>query len=210
MEIILKYFNNLSKKKIYQFSKLKNLYKFWNKKINLLSRRTSFNNEFYKKHVLYSLGISKVINFYYKTRILDLGTGGGFPGIPLAIFFNKVNFLLIDSIKKKIQIVNKIIFKLKLKNVKTRCIRAENINEKFDFIIGRGVKNISCFLKLVKNKIYTKSNYNNIYNGILYLKGGNLNKELNNISIYTEYSLSNYFKDSYFKTKKIIHIPFLN
>ena len=204
MQSILKYFPSLSNTQINQYKDLENLYNEWNSKINVISRKNL--SELYINHVLHSLSIAKFISFKKGTSILDIGTGGGFPGIPLAILFPEVNFLLVDSIGKKIKVVNKICESIKLKNVYTKHIRAEEVDSKFDFIVSRAVTNMKDFKIISKGKI--KNNHiNEIKNGIIYLKGGDLSKEMNNIS-HESYNISNYFSEDFFKTKKIIYIKY--
>ena len=204
MQSILKYFPSLSDTQINQYKELENLYNKWNSKINVISRKNL--SELYLNHVLHSLSIAKFISFKKGTRILDIGTGGGFPGIPLAILFPEVNFLLVDSIGKKIKVVNRICESIKLKNVLTRHIRAEEIDSKFDFIVSRAVTNMKDFKMISKGKI--KNNHiNEIKNGIISLKGGDLSKEMKNIS-HESYNISNYFSEDFFKTKKIIYIKY--
>ena len=204
MQSILKYFPSLSDTQINQYKDLENLYNKWNSKINVISRKNI--SELYLNHVLHSLSIAKFISFKKGTSILDIGTGGGFPGIPLAILFPEVNFLLVDSIGKKIKVVNRICESIKLKNVLTRHIRAEEIDSKFDFIVSRAVTNMKDFKMISKGKI--KNNHiNEIKNGIISLKGGDLSKEMKNIS-HESYNISNYFSEDFFKTKKIIYIKY--
>ena len=204
MDQILHYFPGLSPKQIQQFEALAPLYREWNAKINVISRKDI--DRLYEHHVLHSLGIAKVISFTKNTEILDVGTGGGFPGIPLAIFFPEVKFHLIDSIGKKIRVVNDIAASLDLNNVTAEQVRVENYNETFDFIVSRAVADLPKFLSWVKNKIKTHNN-NAIDNGILYLKGGDFTEELSGISKkYKIFELSDYFQESYFLTKKVIHI----
>lgn len=204
MQSILKYFPSLSDSQINQYKDLENLYNKWNSKINVISRKNL--SELYLNHVLHSLSIAKFISFKKGTSILDIGTGGGFPGIPLAILFPEVNFLLVDSIGKKIKVVNRICESIKLKNVLTRHTRAEEIDSKFDFIVSRAVTNMKDFKMISKGKI--KNNHiNEIKNGIIYLKGGDLSKEMKNIS-HESYNISNYFSEDFFKTKKIIYIKY--
>ena len=202
MYIIQKYFKNLTENQYHQLSKLPNLYNFWNEKINIISRKDIKDIEIH--HILHSLSIAKAIDFKDKTNILDIGTGGGFPGIPLAILFPKCNFILIDSIKKKIKVVNNIIDEIGLQNTIALDLRAENLNQKFDFIISRAVTNMSKFKSYTKGKINKKQN-NTLKNGILYLKGGNLDQELYNIK-HKAYNISDFFNESFFDSKKIIHI----
>ena len=204
MQSILKYFPSLSNKQINQYQELEILYNEWNSKINVISRKNL--SELYVNHVLHSLSIAKFISFKKGTSILDIGTGGGFPGIPLAIMFPEVEFLLVDSIGKKIKVVNEITESIKLMNVSTRHIRAENIDSKFDFIVSRAVTNMKDFKKISKGKI---KNYhiNEIKNGIIYLKGGDLSNEMKNIT-HESYNIRNYFSEEFFKTKKIIYIKY--
>ena len=202
MHIIQKYFKNLTENQYHQISKLPKLYNFWNEKINVISRKDIKDIEIH--HILHSLSIAKAIDFKDKTNILDIGTGGGFPGIPLAILFPKCNFILIDSIKKKIKVVNNIIDEIGLQNTIALDLRAENLNQKFDFIISRAVTNMSKFKSYTKGKINKKQN-NTLKNGILYLKGGNLDQELYNIK-HKAYNISDFFNESFFDSKKIIHI----
>ncbi len=204
MEDLLRYFQNLSNTQKEQFSKLENLYKNWNTKINVVSRKDI--DELYLRHVLHSLGIAKVQVFKPNSKILDVGTGGGFPGIPLAILFPKSDFYLVDSIGKKIKVVQEVVKALGLKNVKAEHIRAENIKGKFDFIVSRAVTNMDDFVKWTRKKIAKKQKHE-LKNGILYLKGGDLTEELQNFSKATIYNLSDFFTEEFFETKKVVHLP---
>ena len=204
MQIIHKYFPDLTEKQIQQFSDLQNLYEYWNSQINVISRKDM--NALYVNHVLHSLAIAKVIQFKKGTSILDVGTGGGLPGIPLAILFPEANFLLVDSIGKKIKVVNEVSAALGLTNVRTMHERAENINETFDFAVSRAVTNMTDFKKWVKGK-FNKSHNNTLNNGILYLKGGNLSEELKGIS-HQQYNISDYFEEDFFETKKVVYISY--
>jgi len=204
MKIISKYFPNLSEIQIEQFSKLEELYKEWNAQINVISRKDI--DELYVRHVLHSLGIAKVQPFQPNTFVLDVGTGGGFPGIPLAILFPETKFYLVDSIGKKIKVVNEVVTALGLKNIKAEAIRAENVKGEFDFIVSRAVTNMDDFVKWTRNKIAKKQKHE-LKNGILYLKGGDLTEELTNFSKATQYNLINYFEEEFFETKKVVHIP---
>jgi 16S rRNA (guanine527-N7)-methyltransferase len=204
MEAILKHFSDLSETQINQFSKLEELYKYWNSQINVISRKDI--DELYVKHVLHSLGIAKVQPFKPNASVLDVGTGGGFPGIPLAILYPKTNFYLVDSIGKKIKVVKEVADALGLKNVKAEQIRAENVKGEFDFIVSRAVTNMDDFVKWTRKKI-AKKQHHEIRNGILYLKGGDLTDELANFPNATLYDLTNYFDNEFFETKKVVHIP---
>jgi 16S rRNA (guanine527-N7)-methyltransferase len=204
MQVICKYFPDLSKKQVKQFSYLKEFYEYWNTKINVVSRKDI--GELYINHVLHSLAIAKVVKFRKGTKILDVGTGGGFPGIPLAVLFPNVDFLLVDSIGKKIKVVNEVSTSIGLKNVRTLNERAENIKENFDFVVCRAVTNMTDFKKLVKGKL-NKNHNNTLDNGILYLKGGDLSDELRGISNH-QYEIGEFFKEDYFETKKIVYISY--
>ena len=204
MQIIHKYFPDLTEKQIQQFSDLQNLYEHWNAQINVISRKDT--DALYTNHVLHSLAIAKVIQFKKGTSILDVGTGGGFPGIPLAILFPEVDFLLVDSIGKKIKVVNEVSAALGLTNVRTMHERAENINETFDFAVSRAVTNMTDFKKWVKGK-FNKSHNNTLNNGILYLKGGDLTEELKGIS-YQQYNIADFFKEDFFEIKKVVYISY--
>ncbi len=204
MDTIRKYFPNLTKIQDARFEALKNLYLEWNAQINVISRKDI--DELYIKHVLHSLGIAKVQPFNSRAKILDIGTGGGFPGIPLAILFPDADFYLVDSIGKKIKVVNEVVNTLELTNVEAIHGRAENVKGKFDFIVSRAVTNMDNFVKWTRNKVAKKSKHE-LKNGILYLKGGDLTEELQNFQKATIYNLSDFFKEDFFKTKKIVHIP---
>lgn len=204
MQIILKYFPDLTVAQIAQFQKLEGLYKDWNLKINVVSRKDI--DELYIRHILHSLGIAKVISFKLKSKILDVGTGGGFPGIPLAILFPECQFYLVDSIAKKLKVVDEVVTGLGLKNVKTFHSRVEDIDEQFDFIVSRAVTTMPTFVSWVKGKI-AKSQHNDLKNGILYLKGGDLSEELQNYKNVTLFNLSDYFTEDFFETKKVVYLP---
>ncbi len=204
MQIILKYFPDLTVVQKAQFQKLDELYKDWNLKINVVSRKDI--DELYIRHVLHSLGIAKVISFKPKSKILDVGTGGGFPGIPLAILFPECQFYLVDSIAKKLKVVDEVVNGLGLKNVKTFHSRVEDIDEQFDFIVSRAVTTMPIFVSWVKGKI-AKSQHNDLKNGILYLKGGDLTEELQNYKTVTLFNLSDYFTEDFFETKKVVYLP---
>lgn len=204
MQEITKQFPKLTENQLHQFEKLQDLYQDWNSKINVISRKDI--DELYTRHVLHSLGIAKVITFKPNTKILDVGTGGGFPGIPLAILFPEVDFYLIDIIGKKIKVVNEVATALGLKNVKAEQMRAENVKQDFDFIVSRAVTNMPDFVSWVSGKI-KKTNSNDLSNGILYLKGGDLTEELKNFPKATQYNLSDFFEEDFFETKKVVHLP---
>ena len=204
MEEILKQFPDLSDNQILQFQKLQSLYEDWNAKINVISRKDI--DELYTRHVLHSLGIAKIIEFRPGSKIMDVGTGGGFPGIPLAILFPEVDFYLIDVIAKKIRVVNEVAAGLGLKNVKAEQKRAELVKQEFDFIVSRAVTNMPDFVSWVDDKVSKKQNHE-LANGILYLKGGDLTEELKAFPKATEYNLSDFFKEEFFETKKVVHLP---
>ena len=204
MEEILKQFPNLTDNQIQQFEILQNLYEDWNAKINVISRKDI--DELYTRHVLHSLGIAKVLEFKSGSKIMDVGTGGGFPAIPLAILFPEANFYAIDIIAKKIKVVNEVIKALGLKNIKAEQKRAELVEHDFDFIVSRAVTNMPDFVSWVKGKMKTKSKHE-LENGILYLKGGDLSEELKDFPKANEYNLSDYFSDEFFETKKVVHLP---
>ena len=204
MQIIQKYFPDLSEKQLQQFSDLQELYEHWNSQINVISRKNM--DTLYINHVLHSLAIAKVIQFKKGTTVLDIGTGGGFPGIPLAILFPDTEFLLVDSIGKKIKVVNEVSSAICLSNVRTMHERAEKVNETFDFVVSRAVTNMTDFKTWVKGK-FKKKHYNSIDNGIIYLKGGDLRQELRGIS-HTKYDISKFFTEEFFDTKKVIYIGY--
>jgi len=204
MQLILNYFQNLTAIQIAQFEKLEALYKDWNSKINVISRKDI--DELYLRHVLHSLGIAKVILFKPGSKILDVGTGGGFPGIPLAIMFPESQFYLVDSIAKKIKVVDEVVAGLGLTNVKTSHGRAEGIKDEFDFIVSRAVTTMPTFVSWVKSKI-AKTQKHDLKNGILYLKGGDLTEELQNYKTATQYNLNDYFTEDFFETKMVVHLP---
>ena len=204
MEEILKQFPNLTHLQKEQFEKLFALYKDWNAKINVISRKDI--DALYTKHVLHSLAIAKIQPFEPGTYILDVGTGGGFPGIPLAILFPETRFYLIDVILKKIKVVQAVAEALELKNVKSEQIRAENVKGGFDFIVSRAVTNMPDFVLWVKDKI-KKQQKHELKNGILYLKGGDLTEELADFPKATEYNIADFFTDEFFETKKVVHLP---
>lgn len=203
MEEILKQFPNLTEKQKQQFEMLGPLYSEWNAKINVISRKDI--EELYTRHVLHSLGIAKVMPFKPGARVIDVGTGGGFPGIPLAILFPETEFYLIDVIAKKIKVVQEVAKALGLTNVKAEQKRAETVKGEFDFIVSRAVTNMPDFVKWVRGKV-TKDQNHDLPNGILYLKGGDLTEELQVFQRVTLYNLSDYFNDEFFETKKVVHL----
>ena len=204
MQILNKYFPNLSETQVQHFKQLELLYTEWNAKINVISRKDIA--ALYKRHVLHSLGIAKVQPFNPGARILDVGTGGGFPGIPLAILFPEAEFYLVDSIGKKIKVVEEVSAALGLKNVKAAHIRAEKVKGEFDFIVSRAVTTMPDFVKWVRKKVAKKQQHT-LKNGILYLKGGDLTEELSLYSSASLYELSAFFDEDFFETKKVVHLP---
>ncbi len=206
IKIILKYFPNLSLEQIKQFEKVQDLYTFWNAQINVVSRKDM--EHLYEKHVLHSLGIAKICHFADQTNILDVGTGGGFPGVPLAILFPNVNFHLVDSIGKKIKVVSEVAVGLGLKNLTSEHHRAEYVTGTYDFVISRAVTRMAPFIEWIKDKI-NKNHFNTLENGILYLKGGDLDEELAEAKRkYVIYNLSDFFDEEFFLTKKVVYVPF--
>jgi len=203
MDILLKYFTNLTETQKEQFSKLQDLYKDWNLKINVVSRKDI--DELYLRHVLHSLGIAKVMPFKPGAKVMDVGTGGGFPGIPLAILFPETQFHLVDSIGKKIKVVNEVAEGLGLENVTTTHGRVEEVKDTYDFIVSRAVAQMETFVRWTKGKIAKKQNHD-LKNGILYLKGGDLTEELQKYTSATIYDLPNYFDEPFFETKKVVHL----
>jgi 16S rRNA (guanine527-N7)-methyltransferase len=204
-QLILSYFPNLTEKQIEQFDRLQELYEDWNSKINVISRKDM--DQFYVHHVLHSLGIAKVMGFQPGTKVLDIGTGGGFPGIPLAILFPETHFHLVDSIGKKITVVKEVAKALKLSNVEAQQARAETLVRKYDFVISRAVTRMINFYPWVKGKI-KREDFNEFPNGILYLKGGDVDEEMEETGkSYVTYHLSDYFKEDFFETKKVVYMP---
>ncbi|AWH73065.1 MULTISPECIES: 16S rRNA (guanine(527)-N(7))-methyltransferase RsmG [unclassified Dokdonia] len=204
MDIILKYFPDLTETQIEQFSKLKDLYHDWNLKINVVSRKDI--DEIYLRHVLHSLGIAKVQRFNPGSKILDVGTGGGFPGVPLAILHPEVSFHLVDSIGKKIKVVNEVVEGLGITNVKTTNDRVETVKDQYDFVVSRAVAQMETFVHWVKGRVAKKSTHE-LKNGILYLKGGDLTEELQKYTTTTIYELPSFFEEEFFETKKVVHLP---
>ena len=204
MELLEKYFPNLSKDQKNKFSKLQELYQDWNLKINVVSRKDI--DELYLRHVLHSLGIAKVQGFLPGASILDVGTGGGFPGIPLAILHPETNFHLVDSIGKKIKVVNEVVEDLSLKNVHTTNARVEEVPGHYDFIVSRAVAAMPTFVHWTTGKIAKQSKHE-LKNGILYLKGGDLTEELADYPKAVIYELPDFFEEEFFETKKVVHLP---
>ena len=204
MELIKHYFSDLSDTQLNQFEKLNDLYQDWNLKINVVSRKDI--DEIYLRHVLHSLGIAKVQKFNPGASILDVGTGGGFPGIPLAILFPETQFHLVDSIGKKIKVVEEVSAGLGVSTVKITNDRVENIDGQYDFIVSRAVAQMETFVRWIKGRIAKKSEHE-LKNGILYLKGGDLTEELKLYTSATIYDLNDYFEEEFFETKKVVHLP---
>lgn len=203
--LIQKYFKELTDQQIAQFDQLYELYSFWNSQINVISRKDI--DELYERHILHSLGIAKFCTFKAGERVLDVGTGGGFPGIPLAILFPETQFHLVDSIGKKIKVVTEVASALGLTNVKASHLRAEQIADKYDFVVSRAVTRLIDFYPWVKGK-FNKDSKNAIANGILYLKGGDLTEEISESRLKAElYPLSAYFEEEFFETKYVVYIP---
>ena len=204
MDIVLKYFSELSELQIKQLELLGEVYKEWNAKINVVSRKDI--DALYERHVLHSLGIAKVQKFLPGSKVLDVGTGGGFPGVPLAVLFPETDFYLVDVIAKKIKVVNEVVSALELNNVKAEQRRAGTFDGHFDFIVSRAVTNMPDFVNWVKKNVAKKSKHE-LSNGILYLKGGDLTDELQSFPKAKEYNLSDYFTEEFFATKKVVHLP---
>ena len=202
LELILQYFPNITSEQKKQFAELEVLYKDWNEKINVISRKDT--DSLYEKHILHSLGIAKVMAFADNTKVLDIGTGGGFPGIPLAILFPNVQFTLVDSIGKKITVVKGVAESLGLKNVTAHHMRAEQLKEKFHFVVSRAVTQMPVFLTWLRGK-FEKDQFNPKHNGVLYLKGGDLAEELSGLKAEI-FNLKNYFDGEFFDTKKVVYL----
>ena len=204
MELLTKYFPSLSNEQLDKFGQLEELYLEWNSRINVISRKDM--EHFYERHVLHSLGIAKVIQFTPGAQVLDVGTGGGFPGIPLAILFPETKFLLVDSIGKKIKVVQEVAEAVSITNVEAIKARAEDVKGKFDFVVSRAVTTLPDFIKWIESKIKRESR-NTMQNGILYLKGGDLDAELAPVQDKCKiYNLSNFFEEKFFDTKKVVHV----
>ena len=204
MEIITKYFPNITELQAEQFAQLEVLYNDWNSKINVISRKDIHN--LYEHHVLHSLGIAKLINFRPDTNIMDLGTGGGFPGIPLAILFPEANGHLVDSIGKKVRVAQEVATAIGLKNVRFSHARAEEIKDKYDFVVTRAVMSMVDLIKIARKNI-AKEQHNALPNGIIALKGGELDGEIAAVkNIAAVWPLSDYFEEEYFETKKVVHV----
>lgn len=208
MDIIKIYFPTITDLQAEQFAQLEGLYNDWNSKINVISRKDIQN--LYEHHVLHSLGIAKIVNFRDGTNIMDLGTGGGFPGIPLAILFPNVSFHLIDSIGKKVRVANEVATALGLKNVRFSHARAEEIRDKYDFVVTRAVMPMVDLVKVARKNIQ-KEQHNALPNGIIALKGGELNSEIASMrDISTVWDLGDYFEEEFFKTKKVVHVGIIS
>lgn len=204
MDIILKYFPNLSEVQQQQFAALYDLYTDWNSKINVISRKDITN--LYEHHVLHSLGIAKVMQFRPETTVMDLGTGGGFPGIPLAILFPETHFHLVDSVGKKVKVATEIANAIGLKNVTTRHCRAEEEKQLFDFVVSRAVMPLADLLKIIRKNI-KKEQHNALPNGLICLKGGELEREVMPVKHQTlMYDLKDYFEEEFFETKKVVYV----
>lgn len=202
MDIILKYFPDLNEEQKSQFAKLEGLYNEWNEKINVVSRKDM--ESLYEKHILHSLGIAKIMPFSAGTKVLDIGTGGGFPGIPLAILFPEAEFTLIDSIGKKIKVVEAVAEGIGLKNVTTIHGRAEKLKDKYHFVVSRAVTQMPVFLRWLKGK-FEKEQINEKHNGVLYLKGGDLAEELAGLRCEI-FQLKEHFEEEFFDTKKVVYL----
>ena len=208
MDIVTKYFPDLTSQQLEQFGRLEALYTEWNAKINVISRKDI--EQLYEHHILHSLAIAKVIQFKSGTSVLDVGTGGGFPGIPLAILFPECTFMPIDSIGKKIKVVTEVASALGLQNVNAQHIRVEDVKQKFDFVVSRAVTAFPRFVALVRTKISDQNN-NSLPNGILYLKGGDFEEEIAPFGKQVKiYELQSFFQEEFFETKKLIHMALKN
>jgi len=205
MELIKKYFPDLTEIQFDKLAQMEELYQFWNAKVNVISRQDI--DTLYERHILHSLGIAKVIQFKSGTNILDVGTGGGFPGIPLAILFPEAQFHLVDSIGKKIRVVQEIAQALQLDNVKAEQVRAERLDDTYEFVVSRAVTRLTPFTGWVRKNI-NRNSFHSLKNGILYLKGGDLTEEIAELNLKTRvYALSDYFTEEFFETKKVVYVP---
>lgn len=205
MDKILRYFPDLTDKQKQQFEEMEGLYKHWNAQINVISRQDI--DTLYERHVLHSLGIAKVLAFKSGTAVLDVGTGGGFPGIPLAVLFPESKFHLVDSIGKKIKVVKEVATALGLQNVHAEQIRADKLDDTYEFVVSRAVTRLTPFVGWVRNLV-SRNSFHELKNGILYLKGGDLDEEIAELGRKTKvFDLSNYFEEEFFETKKVVHVP---
>lgn len=204
MELLLKYFPDLTEDQIEKFAKLEALYQDWNLKINVVSRKDI--DELYLRHVLHSLAIAKIIQFKDGSKIMDVGTGGGFPGVPLAILFPECQFHLVDSINKKLNVVREVIAGCEIENITVTHTRVEEVKDTYDFIVSRAVAAMPTFVHWVKGKI-AKENKHDLRNGIIYLKGGDLSEELKDYQTTTIYDITKFYDEEFFETKKIVHLP---
>lgn len=205
MNKILQHFPDLTDKQKQQFEEMDALYRHWNAQINVISRQDI--DTLYERHVLHSLGIAKVLQFKPGTTILDVGTGGGFPGIPLAVLFPESKFHLVDSIGKKIKVVKEVASALGLQNVQAEQIRADKLDESYEFVVSRAVTRLTPFVGWVRNLV-SRNSFHDLKNGILYLKGGDLDEEIAELGRKTKvFDLSNYFEEEFFETKKVVHVP---
>jgi len=207
-KLIQQYFPELNAQQMEQFERMGDLYLDWNSKINVISRKDM--ESFYIHHVLHSLGVAKLLSFQAGTKILDIGTGGGFPGIPLAILFPEVQFHLVDSIGKKISVVKDVVKQLGLKNVAAQQVRAESLEDrKYHFIVSRAVTQMEKFYPWIKDKFRKEDVHEEFQNGVFYLKGGDVDEELEALHLnYVSYHLEDYFTESYFETKKVVYLPY--
>ncbi|MFO7842640.1 MAG: 16S rRNA (guanine(527)-N(7))-methyltransferase RsmG [Bacteroidales bacterium] len=205
MKIIKKYFPSITEQQSAQLQELQKVYQYWNHKINVISRKDI--DHLYERHVLHSLAIAKIIDFVPNTQIIDIGTGGGFPGIPLAILFPECHFHLVDSIAKKIKVVNEVAHAIELKNIHAEQIRAEKVKSKYDFVISRAVTSLPLFYNWVKGKI-NKNSINELPNGIIYLKGGDLTEEIKKFKPAVKvFNINQHFEEPFFETKKMVYLP---
>jgi 16S rRNA (guanine527-N7)-methyltransferase len=203
-QFLLKYFPELTAQQLEQYRLLKDLYAHWNQQINVVSRKDI--DALYERHILHSLGIAKVIQFLPGEHVLDVGTGGGFPGVPLSVMFPATNFYLVDSIGKKIKVVQEVAKGAGLQNVMATHARAEQIAGKFDFVISRAVTQLKDFYPWVKDK-FNKTSHNQLPNGILYLKGGDLKQEIAESGLAVQqFYLKDYFEEEFFETKQVVYV----